>query len=203
MGLIFLGLSAFTGIGSEQALSGAYLQTINHGLISAAAFLYVGIVERRTGEREFSRIGALATGRARLASVGLLMTMIMLAVPGASTFAGELLILSGVFRGDVSGPLVAVIGTCAVVLAAMYALRLVAGIVFSDRTETATDAAAASERFGGDLGVRELLIVGPALLALVALSIWPNMLHRSMTQQPVAIVQPADPLAAAAKEDQS
>lgn len=203
MGLIFLGLSAFSGIGSQQALSGAYLQAINHGLISAAAFFYVGIIEHRTGEREFARLGGLAGGRARLASIGLLMTMIMLAVPGASTFAGELLILVGVFRGDVSGPFVAVIGTCAVVLAAMYALRLIAGIVFSDKDETATDGAAANERFGGDIGVRELLIVGPALLALVVLSVWPNVMHRSMSQQPVSIVQPADPLVAAAKENQS
>ena len=200
MGLIFLGLSAFTGIGSQQAVAGAYLQTINHGLVSAAAFLLVGIIELRTGEAEFAKMGGLATGRARLASIGLVLTLIMLAVPGASTFAGELLILEGVFRGDVSGPLVAALGSFAVVLAAMYALRLIAGIAFSDRDSTAADAAASTERFGGDLSWRELAIVGPALVALLALSAWPNLLHRAMNQPPVAIVQPADPLVAADAE---
>ena len=203
MGLIFLGLSAFTGIGSAQATAGAYLQTINHGLVSAAAFLLVGIVELRTGEATFARMGGLATGRARLASIGMLLTLIMLAVPGASTFAGELLILGGVFRGDVSGPLVATIGSLAVVLAAMYALRLIAGIAFSDRDSTSRDAATATERFGGDLGWRELLIVGPALAALVALSVWPNLLHRAMNQPPVAISRPGDPLVAASSSSTS
>ncbi len=188
MGLIFLGLSAFTGAGSDQALAGAYLQTINHGLVSAAAFLLVGIVELRTGETAFTRLGGLATSRARLASIGLLVTLIMLAVPGASTFAGELLILAGVFRGDVSGPLVATLGSLAVVLAAMYALRLIAGIAFADRDTTKDDAAAANERFGGDLGWRELLIVAPAVAALVTISVWPNLLHRPMNDAPVKIV---------------
>jgi NADH-quinone oxidoreductase subunit M len=198
MGLIVLGLSTFTGAGAEQGIAGAYLQSINHGLVSAAAFLLVGIIELRSGEREFAKLGFLATGRARLASIGLVVALITLAVPGASTFAGELLILSGVFRGDVSGTLVAVIGSAAVVLAAMYALRLVAGLVFSENDATAADSAAAHERFGGDLGLRELLVVGPAVLALLVLSAWPNLLHRSMNQPPVAIESPADPLRAQA-----
>jgi NADH-quinone oxidoreductase subunit M len=202
MGLIVLGLGAFTGAGSDQALAGAYLQTINHALVSAAAFLLVGIVELRTGETQFARMGGLATGRARLASVALLLTLIMLAVPGASTFAGELLILAGVFRGDVSGPLVASLGALAVVLAAMYALRLVAGIAFSDRASTSDDARDAQERFGGDLSVRELAIVGPALVALVALSVWPNLVRPAMTQPPVAIQRSTpDPLLATPGDD--
>lgn len=203
MGLIVLGLSAFTGAGSEQAVAGAYLQTINHGLVSAAAFLLVGIVELRTGEREFARMGGLGAGRARFVSIGLVITLIMLAVPGATTFAGELLILVGVFRGDVSGPLVAVIGSIAVVFAAMYALRLIAGIAFSDRATTEADAAGGAARFGGDLSARELLIVGPVVLALLVLSAWPNLARRAMTQPPVAIVQGDDSLVAAAEEDHS
>lgn len=198
MGLIVLGLSSFTGAGAEQGIAGAYLQSINHGLVSAAAFLLVGIIEVRTGEREFSKLGFLATGRARLASIGLVIALITLAVPGATTFAGELLILAGVFRGDVSGVAVAAIGSFAVVLAAMYALRLVAGLVFSDRDTTAADAAESHDRFGGDLGIRELVIVGPAVVALLVLSAWPNLLHRAMNQPPVAITTPADPLLAAA-----
>jgi hypothetical protein len=47
--------------------------------------------------------------------------------------------------------------------------------------------APANERFGGDLGGRELLIVLPVLLALVTLSVWPNIARRSMNQPPVAI----------------
>lgn len=214
MGLIVLGLGAFTGAGAEQGLAGAYLQTINHGLVSAGLFLLVGIVELRTGETTFARMGNLATGRARLLTIGLVLTLITLAVPGASTFAGELLILAGVFRGDVSGPLVAGLGSAAVVLAALYALRLVAGVLMTpgeagdaqiehphhepdDAEQAALATAGASGRFGADLGWRELLVVGPVVVALLVLSAWPNLARRAMNQPPVEIATKADPLVAA------
>jgi NADH:ubiquinone oxidoreductase subunit 4 (subunit M) len=197
MGLIVLGLTTFTGVGAGQGVAGAYLQTINHGLVSAGMFLLVGIIEVRTGETTFAKLGGLATGRARLLSIGLVLALITLAVPGATTFAGELLILAGVFRGDVSGPLVATLGAAAVVLAAMYALRLIAGVAFSPEDTTGTDAAPAGERFGGDLGLRELLVIGPAVIALLVLSAWPNIARRAMNQPPVAVHSPSDPLLAA------
>ncbi|MBC7461559.1 MAG: NADH-quinone oxidoreductase subunit M [Thermoleophilia bacterium] len=200
MGLIVLGLASFTGDGSRQALSGAYLQTLNHGLISAGMFLLVGIIETKTGERTFARLGALGTGRPRLLSIALVLTMLTLAVPGASSFAGELLILTGAFRGDVSGPLVATIGALAVVLAAMYALRLIAGGLFSPSPTTAADSADAAARFGGDLKRRELWIVLPVVLVLLALSVWPNVARRAMDQPPVAIRTSVDPLLAAAPD---
>jgi NADH:ubiquinone oxidoreductase subunit 4 (subunit M) len=106
-----------------------------------------------------------------------------------------------VFRGDVSGPLVATLGSLAVVLAAMYALRLVAGWAFSPEADTAVEAAEANQRFGGDLGLRELLLVGPMVLALLVLSVWPNLTHRAMQQPPVQVQTPKDPLVAAAAED--
>jgi NADH-quinone oxidoreductase subunit M len=202
MGLIVLGLLAFTGDGAAQGIGGAYLQTINHGLVSGAMFLLVGIIEVRSGESTFARLGGLAAGRARLLSIGLLLALITLAVPGASTFAGELLILAGVFRGDVSGPLVATIGSAAVVLAAMYALRLVAGWAFTSEDDTALEAADAHAKFRPDLGWRELLVVGPAVVALLVLSVWPNLTHRAMQQPPVHVHTPQDPLVAARSEEQ-
>ncbi|MEO6866509.1 MAG: proton-conducting transporter membrane subunit, partial [Gaiellales bacterium] len=201
MGLIFLGVTAYSGAGAAQGLAGSYLQAINHGLISAGFFLLIGIIEVRSGETHFARLGGLATGRARLATVGLVLTLITLAVPGASTFAGELLILAGVFRGAVGGPLVAGLGLLAIVLAAMYALRLIAGYAFTDGDDANEDATVANERFGGDLGGRELLVLGPIMLALLVLSVWPNLTHRAMNEQPVAISVATDPLVAAPVEE--
>jgi NADH-quinone oxidoreductase subunit M len=201
MGLIILGLVVFRGDGGTQALGGAYLQTINHGLISAGMFLFIGIIERRTGERTFARLGGLGAGRPRLLTIGLVLTMMTLAVPGATSFAGELLILSGVFRGDVAGPLVATIGALAVVLAAMYALRLVAGGLMTSNDDVPEASKEAGARFGGDLGARELLIVLPVVVALLTLSVWPNLAHRAMSQPPIAVQAGSDPLVAApAKE---
>lgn len=190
MGLIILGLSAFLGVGGAQSVSGAYLQAINHGLISTGLFLLIGIVEIRTGEREFSKMGGLGKARPRFLTVALILTLIALAVPGATTFAGELLILSGVFRGDVSGPLVATIGCAAVVLAAMYALRLVAGMFMNDGENTPEH----EEKSGLDLSFGELMLFVPILATLLLLSAWPNLTHNAMKQPPVEIRVTHDPM---------
>src|ERR687896_691920 len=49
MGLITIGLFAF----NEAGLTGAILQMVNHGLISATLFLLAGGIERRAGTGEF------------------------------------------------------------------------------------------------------------------------------------------------------
>ena len=195
MGLIVLGLSTFLSEGGAMGVGGAYLQTINHGLISAGLFLLIGIVEVRTGDRTFAGLGGLAKGRPRLLTIALVLTLITLAVPGASTFAGELLILGGVFRLDEVGPLVATIGGATVVLAAMYALRLVAGAFMNDGSRDIAELDAedgASHRFGADLRAPELFIAIPVVVVLLALSAWPNVAKRAMDQPPVAIAIPSD-----------
>lgn len=181
MGLIVLGLSTLVGDGGEQGVSGATLQALNHGLVSALLFLLVGIVEHRTGERELARMGGLATGRPRLASIGLVATLIALAVPGATTFAGELLVIAGAFRLETAGPLLATLAALAIVLAAMYALRFVAGIVFVERVGHG-DTGVTSPR---DLHGAELVMLLPLVLVLLALSAWPDAIRRATLERPV------------------
>ncbi len=159
MGLITLGLFATNLAG----LSGAVLQMVNHGLISAALFLIAGAVERRAGTGEFARLGGMARGRPALATILMATGIIALAVPGSSAFAGEFLILLGVFA---QGWMWAVLGAAAILLAAMYMLRLISGVLHRD------PAPAVDERVL-DLRLAEIGIVVPLLACLLALSIWP------------------------------
>ena len=89
--------------------------------------------------------------------------IIALAVPGATTFAGEFLILAGVFQ---QGWGYAVVGAAAIVLAAMYVLRLISAVLHR------APGAAVSET-SLDLRPAELGIVVPLVLCLLALSAWP------------------------------
>ena len=93
MGLITIGIFAENMAG----LSGAVLQSVNHGLISASLFLLAGAIERRAATGELDRLGGLARGRPALATVLMATGVIALAVPGSSAFAGEFLILAGIF----------------------------------------------------------------------------------------------------------
>ena len=94
MGLITLGLFATNDLGFD----GAVLQMVNHGLVSAALFLLAGSIERRTGTGVFAQLGGMARGRPVLATLVMTTGILSLAVPLSANFAGEFLILAGVFR---------------------------------------------------------------------------------------------------------
>ena len=118
MGLIIIGIFAFNIAG----VSGAILQSVNHGILSATLFLLAGTIERRTSTGSFERLGGMARGRPALATVLMATGIIALAVPGSTAFAGEFLILAGIFG---TGWGWAVVGALGMVLAAMYMLRLI------------------------------------------------------------------------------
>ena len=105
----------------------------------------------------------MARGRPALATVLMTTGVISLAVPLSSAFAGEFLILAGVFQ---QGWAWAVIGAVAIVLAAMYMLRLISAVLHERPGPAVTEAAL-------DLRGAELAIVVPLVGLLLALSAWP------------------------------
>jgi NADH-quinone oxidoreductase subunit M len=159
MSLITMGVFAVNDLG----LDGSVLQMVNHGLVSAALFLLAGMVERRTLTGELGRLGGMARGRPALATVLLTTGVITLAVPLSSAFAGEFLILAGVFRRGWGW---AVVGAIAIVLAAMYVLRLISAVLHKDVGPAVSDSAL-------DLRPAELGVVVPLVACLLFLSAWP------------------------------
>jgi len=188
MGLIALGLATYLGSGGEQGVSGAYMQSINHGIISAALFLIVGMIELRTGTGLLAKLGGLAGGRPVLATIALFVTMCALAVPGSNAFAGELMILVGTFRAAWQHAWIwASIASLAIVLAAMYALRLLSALNHSPEEDTPANSATTSTSFGLDLRLPELSFLMPLVAVLVVLSVWPNAIRHEMNERPVQL----------------
>jgi NADH-quinone oxidoreductase subunit M len=159
MGLITLGLFSLNGPGFD----GSVLQMVNHGLVSASLFLLAGAVERRTSTGDFAFLGGMAKGRPLLATLFMTTGIIALAVPGATTFAGEFAILLGVFKVGWGW---AVVGAVAIILAAMYSLRLISAVLHRERGSAVHDEAM-------DLRPGELGIIVPLVACLLALSVWP------------------------------
>jgi NADH-quinone oxidoreductase subunit M len=89
--------------------------------------------------------------------------IIALAVPGSVAFAGEFLILAGVYG---TGWGWAAVGAGAIVLAAMYMLRLISAVLHRARGADVRDESA-------DLRPVELALVVPLVAALLVLSAWP------------------------------
>jgi NADH-quinone oxidoreductase subunit M len=159
MGLILLGIFAVNDLG----LDGAVLHSVSHGLVSASLFLLAAMIEARTGTGRFEELGGMAKGRPVLATLVMTVGMFALAVPGSVSFAGEFAILAGVFD---RGWGFAAVGAAAIVLAALYALRLISAILHVGRGSAVRDEA-------GDLVGGEVALVAPLVVLLAALSVWP------------------------------
>ena len=165
MGLITLGVFAVNDLG----LDGAVLQSVNHALVSASMFLLVGMVEHRCGTGELDALGGMARGRPVLATMLLVTGMMALAVPGSATFAGEFLIMTGVY-GEGWG--YATIVALGIVLAAMYTLRLISAVLHVRPGPTVSEDAL-------DLRSVELALVVPMVACLLVLSAWPALVSQS------------------------
>jgi NADH-quinone oxidoreductase subunit M len=169
-GLVALGLFSGTTIGRD----GAVLQMVAHGLVSTSLFLLAGVVERRTTTGEFRLLGGMARGRPALATLLMALGVISLAVPGSANFAGEFLILAGAFQ---QAWWWATIGAGAIVLAAMYMLRLISGVLHEARGSTVADEAM-------DARPGELALLAPLVAGLLLLSAWPAAVsHHSFVGQ--------------------
>jgi NADH-quinone oxidoreductase subunit M len=95
--------------------------------------------------------------------------MIALAVPGSATFAGEFLIMAGVYA---QGWGYAVIVALGVVLAAMYVLRLISAALHVREGPAVREEAL-------DLRPGELALVLPLVACLLVLSFWPALVSES------------------------
>jgi NADH-quinone oxidoreductase subunit M len=160
MSLIVLGLFSL----NELGVNGAILHSVAHGLVSATLFLLAGMIEWRVGgTSDFGVLGGMARGRPLLATVVMISGIVALAVPGSVVFAGEFLILAGIYD---EGWWWAAIGAGAIVLAAMYMLRLISAVLHRARGAAVVDEPR-------DLRGPELALLVPLVGLLLFLSAWP------------------------------
>ena len=94
MGFVTLGIFTLNRSGVE----GAVLQMINHGIISAALFLCVGMIYERTHTREIKDYGGVAQAAPVYATFLALFCLAAAGFPGLNSFVGEFLIIAGVFN---------------------------------------------------------------------------------------------------------
>jgi NADH-quinone oxidoreductase subunit M len=179
LGFIVLGIFAL----NDQGAQGAILQAFNHGLVVAPAFFVVALLaDRASGSEDIRDMGGIAMRAPVLATLFLIVTFATLAMPGSSNFAGEFLILLGVFQSKI---VIAIVASSGVVLAAFYALRL-----FITTMHNRTGPGVESR----EMSVRDGLVLVPLVLAILAIALYPQFaLDRS--QKTISGVTPTPALA--------
>src|SRR5437899_6191122 len=88
---------------------------INHGVIIAALFLVVGMIERRAGTRLRAELRGLAATAPLFAALFLVVSLAALGLPGLNGFVGEFLLMLGAWRAFI--PMTVGAGICAVLAA--------------------------------------------------------------------------------------
>jgi NADH-quinone oxidoreductase subunit M len=177
MNLIIIGIFAF----NSNGVTGAIFQMVNHGVVSLAAFLLIGLIELRAGTDRFRVLGGLANGRPVLSTVFLIAALWALAVPGSSIFVSELYILIGAFQQQA---VLGAVAACGIVLAAMYMLRWYSALAHEGDGERVSPETP-------DLRVGELAIAVPLLLILFAMTAYPWGVMQRVTTSQVAFDTPA------------
>jgi NADH-quinone oxidoreductase subunit M len=161
LGFITLGIFALDG--AAQGAQGALLQAVNHGLVVAPLFFVVALLmERAEGSGDIRDYGGIAFRAPVLAALFLIATLATLAMPGSANFAGEFLILLGVFQSKLA---LAIIASTGVVLASVYALRMYIRSMHN-RVGPKVNSF--------EISVRDSLVLVPLVLAIVAFAVYPQ-----------------------------
>ena len=180
MGYIVLALGAAGLLGGTDtttrslAITGAIVQMVSHGLITAALFLIAGVLYERGGSYDLHRYGGLARSMPRFATLTALGALASLGIPGFSGFIAEFEIFAGSLPSATVATATALLGiliTAALLLWA--AQRLLLG-----------DTRAAYP----DLHRRELLSIGGLLALAFVIGVWPRLI--------LGITEPAATMAA-------
>jgi NADH-quinone oxidoreductase subunit M len=167
-----LGLSALT----PEAVNGAVLQMVNHGVSTGALFLIVGYFYERTHTRDLSQYGGVARVAPALSAVFLVVVLSSIGLPGTNGFIGEFLILIGTFVSTAPlgnwgtlprGQVLSVLAATGVILGAVYMLWMVQRVIFGPKRR-------AAEHGMTDLNLREWLTLLPLVAAILVIGLYPQ-----------------------------
>jgi NADH-quinone oxidoreductase subunit M len=162
MGFVTLGIFTL----NQQGVEGGILQMINHGILSAALFLCVGMIYERTHTREIKDYGGIAKIAPIYAALLALFCLAAAGFPGLNSFVGEFLIIQGAFNT----PGLAWLGALAiwgVVLGTTYLIWLYYRMVMGELNPKL-------EGLKIELNTREILTLAPLALLAVYLGLHPE-----------------------------
>lgn len=126
-GLVLFALLMMT----QTACTGAILQMLSHGLMTALFFALIGMIYGRTHTRDIRRLGGLMKIMPFLSVGYVIAGLANLGLPGFSGFIAEMTIFVGSFaNNDVFHRTATIIACTSIVVTAVYILRVVGKILY-------------------------------------------------------------------------
>lgn len=169
MNLVILGAFSFNVIGLE----GCILQSISHGFVSSAMFFIIGTLYERYHSRFIFYYGGLVHMMPIYSTLFLIFTLANISLPGTSSFVGEFLLLTGVYKANI---ICCVVGSTGIILCGGYSLWMYNRITFGNLKTVST------KEFR-DLSLKEFTVLLPLLILVFSMGIYPsfflNFMHLS------------------------
>ncbi|HEX3926888.1 MAG TPA: NADH-quinone oxidoreductase subunit M [Gemmatimonadales bacterium] len=159
LGFVMLGIWGSTVI----SVQGAILVMVSHGISTGALFFLIGMLYERRHTRQIADFGGLARVAPMLATAFLLASFSSIGLPGLNGFVGEFLVLLGSFGRY---PWLVAIAATAVIFSAAYMLWAAQRVFFNRLTNPLNEAVK-------DLSLREVLVLGPLVVAMFWIGLYP------------------------------
>jgi len=116
---------------NTTALTGAIMQMLSHGLMTALFFALIGMIYGRTHTRDIRLMGGLMKIMPFLGVSYVIAGMASLGLPGLSGFVAEMTIFVGSFEhADMFHRVFTIVACSSIVITAVYILRVVGKLLF-------------------------------------------------------------------------
>lgn len=120
---------------NKTAMTGAVLQMVSHGLMTALFFALIGMLYGRTHTRMINEMGGLLKVLPFLSVCYIIAGMASLGLPGLSGFVAEMTIFVGAFQNsDLLHRVFTILACSAIVVTAVYILRVVGQLLMGPVT---------------------------------------------------------------------
>lgn len=126
MGYVLIGIASL----NAASISGAAAQMFAHGIMAALFFALVGLIYDKAHTRMISDFGGLAHQMPRIATAFMITGLASLGLPGLFNFVAEFTVFVGAIQVY---PILTVISIFAIVITAIYVLKVVQQVFFGPR----------------------------------------------------------------------
>ncbi|MBQ0069856.1 MAG: NADH-quinone oxidoreductase subunit M [Bacteroidales bacterium] len=118
---------------NQTAMTGAVLQMLSHGLMTALFFALIGMIYGRTHTRDIREMGGMMQIMPYLGVGYVIAGLASLGLPGLSGFVAEMTIFFGSFENaDMFRRVLTIAGASSIVITAVYILRVVGKLLFGE-----------------------------------------------------------------------
>jgi NADH-quinone oxidoreductase subunit M len=181
MGFVLLGIASQTA----EGLSGAVMQMVSHGFLSAMLFFLVGVVYNRVHDRDIYHFRGLGSLMPKYTVFIMIAFFASLGLPGFSAFIAEFFSLAGSFKSALLPQWLAVVGAVGILFSAAYFLWTLQRVFFGSVSLKGGEIWKTALT---DLNTREIITLLPLAAMALALGLMPSLVFDKVNDSVLSLV---------------